>query len=507
MRPAVLLLCALAACSGADVAFDRDAGARDGGAPDQDARPADAGFADAGHVDAGDSRDGGDRDGGPGRDGGGVPRRCPLGRAPIAGGGASVDALAGALEVFAIDRSTGAPVAEATVVIETSTGTVSGTTDGAGCAIFEDDRLRGAITLSVFSRAHIYRTLVGLDRDRVTLPLSRVGVRIERPARILGIVDGFDVLTASTASRARVGVVEPARTDVFRYPIRQQPRGGGSRYSTNMAVVGGPTMANLVGYDILVDARYTNRLAVWGGTIEDTIFTPSHLGLSAAFALEPDEQRLGLPLTITNPLDTPVVVRHGASTGLLERTMVGAVFVDGHLVELGRRDSRGVPAETLVVDAPSLVGPFAGASYGGVVTEWQQSQDAGAFSTVVAIAGTSTTVDVGPMPMLPTIATSSRAVTTLLDDTNDYVRIDARGLWTIVVPDAASALTVTFPAVPADYADPIPGGVAIFVTGLKTPGLDLVDLAAADPYDDDRPQRPDFARAIRRWAQQSSALR
>ncbi|MEQ9496565.1 MAG: hypothetical protein RIT81_06895 [Deltaproteobacteria bacterium] len=493
----------LAGCSGETVdptprdagdagVSDEDAGFRDGGLPPDAGPPPDAGTEDAG------VRDGG------ARDAGGVPRRCDRARAPIAGGGASTEPLAGELEVFLVDRATGEPVVQADVVVHVGTSSIADRTDGVGCVVFEDPVLTGTVSVSVFDTRYAYRTVMGFARDRITMPMFNVGAGAPavRPGRVLGIVDGFDVLTSSTAARARVGVVEPIRTDVFRRVFTQPPRGGGAPYRRNVAAVGGPSMANLIGYDVLVDARFTSGLVVWGGTEDanERLFT--HLGISTGLTLEPDEIEMGRGLTITHPLDTPIVVRHGAALGLIERRFAATlVLANGEVIELAREVRREDATPTLLAAAPSLAGPLSGARYGGVVTEWQQSMDRGAFSTIVFTnTTTSTTVDVGPMPALPSLSSQGRDVTISVEpDVASYVRFEISNRWVVSVADGAT--TVRVPPVPAPYFDPLSAQTAVVVTALGLAPLDLQVLAAQDPYAEDLPLVPELARAIERWVQ------
>lgn len=493
---------AAAACSGGETIepppppVDEDAGPRDVGFHD-------GGFYDGGVRDAGEVEpDAGGRDGGPPRDGGITPRRCDLALSPIFGGGTSTTTLDGRLSVFVIDRIDGTPIVDEVVVVEAETDALSARTDGVGCVDFVDPALTGTVTVSAFSREHVYRSVVGLGRDAVTLRLTRpfTNPMPERPARVAGIVSGFEVLTASTAMRARVGIVEPIRTDVFRPPITQRPNGD---FGANVAVVGGPTMANSIGYDVFVDARFTTGLVVYGGTSE-TMLELTHFGISTGLSLRPDDLETGRPAVISTPFDVPIAVRRGASTGFIERTMYAVARVpNGDLFVLNEVDD--YDGDGITAMGPSLAGPMAGGGYGGISIEWQQSMDEGAFSIVVSPATTSTTVLIGNHPLPPVMTQGPRHLeTTLTEEVADIVRADFEYQWQIVLIDPPVPPVVYVPAVPLGYEDRVPLGATIFVTGLGLDGVDLQDVAAADPYESDVPTRPDFARGIRRWVQRTT---
>ncbi|MEQ9496974.1 MAG: hypothetical protein RIT81_08945 [Deltaproteobacteria bacterium] len=427
----------------------RDGGARDGGARDAGAKDGDAGIADGGHTDAGAS--------GPCRGATPLERSGTVG-APVAGG----------LVAFVRDGE-GEPYVGATVVLEAGGMRWEQVVGPLGCAVFEDDAIVAPLAVHAFqplgTEFPTARSFVGYDRDVVTFFIpddpEPPGTTSTSTAQITGTVTNLEVLGSSTAETARLVRVSSYASDAnsVRADLRE-----GTPFSTAAVVEGGGFDFPEYQLTAHFDERATVNLIAYGSlydAVDGRRQPMTHLGFLPGVVVTPDRTLTGRDISLDHALTERIVVTPNGGPPLEEAAIyVELLPAEGGAIGLGGTFGDAVPA-SFEVNAPPREGALAEAMFRATVYALSFDSDRRWF---VSRVGAGPTLDLPAPPAFPTnYRTNGRTLEVDLDPrTGDSAVVRAHigpaphdaDLWRVFVHAPGSALSVTFPEVPAGAASP-----------------------------------------------------
>lgn len=420
------------------------------------------------------------QDAGPAMDTGvsGNDYACPSG-ATRPGPNLARAALNGTLTVWVVDVRTDGPLAGAEVIVEAGSNTWQGTTDARGCLRFEDAALTaGATNIHLFATGRRYLSVYGLPAEFEVIALGAPTDTGPPPpvATVSGMVTGWDVLTATTSSVARVAFVNPLLRTIFGQGP-EQPQRQGVQLPQNIAIVGSDQGFNFSDYTVTTLPDFSSAILISAGTatfppVGNAIVEISHMGLKTGLDFS-NGNITGLDVDFTTPIDQVMTVSHGTAPSFAQKIFISTMTVpDEAQAILGFEDS--VTGDTTTFDMPSKTGDLASVHMGAGVQVGGGQGDNG-FSLKQVTNAASMNVDVGDLPAQPSaIMASGRTLSATFDAltlSNIGFGVNPVGGagWQVVVFGSSSPnVSVTLPAVPAGMSDPLTGTVDVeaFAQGL-----------------------------------------
>lgn len=456
-----------AGCSDGSSASPSDAGARDTGAstPDSGTARPDAQLSDA----ASD------------------PEACDPAIEPIAGGGIGGGRIRGALTVFARAAESGALLPGVSVVAQFGGDELVRVTREDGCVAFRDPRLGGAARVHLFAEGRVYQSLVGFDAAIATVNLQPIIPVDPEPATISGTVRGFPILTASTATIARVGYLEAIPTDVFVSALEQNRRPENNNVGANVVVAGRGGALDFRDYSLLVSPDETAGVAIRAGAIYFPRFGPpyvelSHDGFLLGLDPGPGEDLTGQDVVISHPLVERFTVTYGSTPRLPRLYALAYVVLPGASGWFFHGQSEESSGTAVFDGLPSLDGVLEGSTYGAAV----QAVGETAFSLVVEPGTAEPQLDVGDLPDPPSgIRADGR---TLIADARGgpdelvLFSLENRGqrLWAIAFLSSNPEPSISLPIPPGDHRDPLSGRLELSVVRALYEGVRLGALSFSE---------------------------
>ncbi|MCK6552468.1 hypothetical protein L6R52_41960, partial [Myxococcota bacterium] len=341
----------------------------------------------------------------------------------------------------------------------------------------------GAGRLHVFAEGRVYLSLVGFDAALTTVNLAPIGgTPALEPARIGGLVTGFEVLTASTATVARVGFVLPISSSVFTLQPEQGVRPENENVGTDVVVSGRNGRLDFRDYSMTVAPWETVGLAVRAGTLSFPAFgSPTleltHDGFALGLDVEPGEVLDGVDVEISHPLTETMTLSYGSTPNLPSLFAWSYVVLPEASGWYYHGQASGTRAAGVITfdGLPRLDGVLAGSTYGAVV---QAASDT-AFSLLVDPGTASPRLDLGDLPAVPKDITSEgRAISASTDALPSdlvFLALDRQGgrVWTVVFVSSVREPSITLPVPPEGFSDPLSGRLSLSALVVHYDGVSL----------------------------------
>jgi hypothetical protein len=402
---------------------------------------------------------------------------------PLPGGGVGGGRIRGALTVFVRAAESGDAIAGARVLAQFDGAPLWGTTDARGCVELRDPSAFGAGRLHVFAEGRVYLSLVGFDAALTTVNLAPInGTPALEPAKLSGIVTGFDVLTASTATVARVGFVQPISSSVFTLQPEQGVRAENENVGTDVVVSGRNGRLDFRDYSLDVVPWETVGLAIRAGTLSFPAFGAptlelTHDGFALGLDVDPGERLTDVELEISHPLTETMTLTFGRTPSLPSLYAWSYVVLPdaSGWYYAGQASGSNASGRVTFEDLPRLDGVLAGSTYGAAV---QAASDT-AFSLLVEPGSASPTLDLGDLPAVPKEITSEgRALSASTEaEPSDlvFLALDRQGgrVWTVVFVSSVREPSITLPVPPEGFSDPLSGRLALSALVVRYEGVSL----------------------------------
>lgn len=402
---------------------------------------------------------------------------------PIDGPGFEAGPISGSVTAHVLAAEDDTPLADTTVVFSAGNETITGRTDGNGCASLVRLGLSGPLDVHFFAPGRTYLSIVRVNASRMLVRLERPGTPASfaaDEASIEGMVTGLDVLSTTTATTARIAFVETIDADLFSEGTPTPAVRPNSAFGTNVAVTGSRENFDFRDYSLRVNAFRALGLFIRGGTLDtvDSTIELSHLGITPDLALMPGEARQDVPAALIAPIDQPFTVSHPLSALPTTLTLGLIVFPGGGLAVL---DASQTSTDSAAFEGPAFTGLFTGAHFGGAV-QFSGGEGEG-VQVEIDTSDQGAMIVLSPPPLPSGIGVSGREVRATLDPriTDQAIVVlqtQQQPRWAILHNAPAPAFSVTLPAVPDGLTDPARGVVRVRVEGRDySLGTNLDDIS------------------------------
>lgn len=403
------------------------------------------------------------------------------------GGGVASPGISGALNVFAVDAVTDAPISGATVQVEAATPLV-GTTNGDGLVKLADAALTGPQTVTVTASGHVATTWIAVGGHDVTIPLAPASSAVAT-AHVSGTIAGWDSLPAPPFGHYTLGVIVTSFTDDIGGPENNitQPAPGGTPANTCLNTGLSSSCAwqlesrtgRQVHFAVIVDGDPNGTTS----DVSDDDYTLIGYAIGSSVTLAAGQTMSGESLTLVDAgqLTNLSLTLPGAPAGLTDVVAIP-------MLDLGDDGRLPFPLPTLTpanrmtrVINPS--GRFSG-TYDLVALASPPGAAATPYATTItrglsSVAGINAPAWLAP-PTGVTLSGASGSFTAPASPIRyATVRQGTSARWTLAILDGSSTFTL-----PALASDPLPGGtLSLEITAADVPSFDAGNFRVTDLRD------------------------
>lgn len=174
------------------------------------------------------------------------------------------------------------PIQDVSVRVEWAGGSLDALTDASGCAFFEGSELAPPFDVHVFAEDRPFESELGVEAKNLTVLLDALEGEGTGAAftRVVGSVDGFEVLPPVSEDQSRLGYVQQLFASPVTAGLAQRPRAGTAGLDLNEVLEDPNQTLTTYRYDA-VDF-FSEGLYVVAGSLDTRLFrnefTPTHTG-------------------------------------------------------------------------------------------------------------------------------------------------------------------------------------------------------------------------------------
>lgn len=408
----------------------------------------------------------------------------------LEGGGISDGAIAGRVNVYAVDGQTDEPISGADVYIgEPGEELITGTTDSSGLLQVDDGALSGPTTITVVATGYGAQTWFGANGVNVTIPLTPDNPASNIPqAELSGTIEGWDdAIPDPETNHVIIGVVLYSQSPQLGDEANDLPQPGGAG-----GLPGNTCVKSALGSQCAWRANVrTGKVSLVSiiidldtkGNQDDSDDETTVIGFAYALDITVGDgvDQSGIELTRLDVANLTEVSVDAASppTGLDEQAfLLGLDLGDSGIAQLGiLQDTSGGN-----IMVPALTGPFASASYQAITFAQMGTEDGAPSSAIIqrGITDLSATIELGAYLPLPADidetagAYSFGPVDGVTFHTADFS--DAQGqVWGVALLDGRTTFTL-----PGIDPSPLPSGAVDLSVSAFDGDVDLTDFLIDD---------------------------